>query len=286
MNRRLLTILFSAFLVAILSAFIVYRLVGSRIAAVKTQSTTTIVAAAQDLQIGAVISAPDLTTVQIVGAAPPGAILDAKKAIGRGIISSVYKGEPILDSRLAPEGSGGGLAATIKPGMRAIAVKVDQVVGVAGFVLPGMRVDVLVSGVPPGSAQGGGAQDTQIRTILQNIEVLSAGTDIAKDAEGKPRQVQVVNLLVTPDQAQVIALAGQESHVQLVLRNPLDTKIADIQNTTVGNLFADPDAPKDKPRVSGPPRKAAPRKPEAFSVTVYNGSKKTEEKFAVPEEKK
>ncbi len=283
MNRRLLTILLSAFLVAVLSAFIVYRLVGSRIAAVKTQATTTIVAAAADLQIGAVISAPDLTTVQVVGAAPPGSIVDAKKAIGRGVISTIYKGEPVLDNRLAPEGSGGGLAATIKQGMRAIAIKVDQVVGVAGFVTPGMRVDVLVSGVPPDAR--GGQQNTEIRTILQNIEVLSAGTDIQKDQEGKPRQVQVVNLLVTPEQAQVLALAGQESHIQLVLRNPMDTKISDVQSTSVSNLFANPNATKEKPRTSGPVR-MAPKKPETFSVTVYNGPKKTEQKFEVPGEKK
>ncbi len=191
-----------------------------RIAAVKPQPATRVVAAATDIKIGTVLAAPDLTTVQIMGTVPKSAILDAKNAIGRGVTSSLYAGEPILDDRLAPMGSGGGLAATIKDGMRAIAVRVDQVVGVAGFVLPGMRVDVLVSGVPPNSQQSGNNNNTQVRTILQNIEVLSAGTDIQKDAEGKPQQVQVVNLLVTPEQAQIMALASNETKIQLVPPQP------------------------------------------------------------------
>ncbi len=149
MNRRLVTILLAAFVVAALCSVLVYRLVGMRIAAAKPQPSTRVVAAARDIKIGTVLSAPDLTTIQIMGTVPKSAILDAKNAIGRGVISAIYTGEPILDDRLAPMGSGGGLAATIKDGMRAIAVRVDQVVGVAGFVLPGMRVDVLISGVPP-----------------------------------------------------------------------------------------------------------------------------------------
>jgi pilus assembly protein CpaB len=180
-------------------------------------------------------------------------------------------------------GSGGGLAATIKDGMRAIAVRVDQVVGVAGFVTPGMHVDVLISGVPP--TNGGGAvagNNTQVRTVLQNIEVLSAGTDIQKDAEGKPLQVQVVNLLVTPEQAQVMALASNETRIQLVLRNPLDTKVATVQGTAMTNLFVDQNAPAtSKPKLTG---RVAPvkAKPETFTVTVINGSTKTESQFAAP----
>ena len=190
MNRRLVTILLAAFVVAALCSVLVYRLVGMRIAAAKPQPSTRVVAAAADIKIGTVLSAPDLTTVQIMGTPPKNAILDAKNAIGRGVTSSLYAGEPILESRLAPVGSGGGMAATIKDGMRAIAIRVDQVVGVAGFVLPGMRVDILISGVPPTTAGGGGGgNNTQVRTVLQNIEVLSAGTDIQKDAEGKPQQV-------------------------------------------------------------------------------------------------
>lgn len=280
MNRRLVTILLAAFVVAALCSVLVYRLVGMRIAAAKPQPSTRVVAAARDIKIGTVLSAPDLTTIQIMGTVPKSAILDAKNAIGRGVISPIYAGESILDDRLAPMGSGGGLAATIKDGMRAIAVRVDQVVGVAGFVLPGMRVDVLISGVPPNATQGGN-NNTQVRTVLQNIEVLSAGTDIQKDAEGKPQQVQVVNLLVTPEQAQVLALASNETRIQLVLRNPLDTKVAPVEGTAMTNLFLDQNAPATKPKLTG---RVAPKRPkeDSFTVTVINGATKTESKFATP----
>ena len=280
MNRRLVTILLAAFVVAALCSVLVYRLVGMRIAAAKPQPATRVVAAATDIKIGQVLSAPDLTTVQIQGTVPKTAILDAKNAIGRGVIQPIFAGEPILDNRLAPVGSGGGLAATIKDGYRAIAVRVDQVVGVAGFVTPGMHVDVLISGVPP-NAQGGGGNNTQVRTVLQNMEVLSAGTDIQKDAEGKPQQVQVVNLLVTPEQAQVLALASNETRIQLVLRNPLDTKETKVQGTAMTNLFNEQAPPPSKPKLSGPvraPKKAA----EEFHVTVINGSTVKDEKFAAP----
>jgi pilus assembly protein CpaB len=280
MNRRLVTILLAAFVVAALCSVLVYRLVGMRIASAKPQPTTRVVAAATDIKIGQVLGAPDLTTIQIMGTVPKNAILDAKNAIGRGVTSPLYAGEPILDDRLAPLGSGGGLAATIKDGMRAIAVRVDQVVGVAGFVLPGMRVDVLISGVPP-NGQGGGGNNTQERTLLQNIEVLSAGTDIQKDAEGKPQQVQVVNLLVTPEQAQVLALASAETHIQLVLRNPLDTKVAPVQGTAMTNLFLEQNTPASKPHLTGTV-KAPKKQPEMFTVTVINGNTKTDEKFAAP----
>jgi len=280
MNRRLVTILLAAFVVAALCSVLVYRLVGMRIAAAKPQPATRVVAAAADIKIGQLLSAADLTTVQIQGTVPKTAILDAKNAIGRGVISPIFAGEPILDNRLAPVGSGGGLAATIKDGYRAIAVRVDQVVGVAGFVTTGMHVDVLISGVPPNS-QGGGGNNTQVRTVLQNMEVLSAGTDIQKDAEGKPQQVQVVNLLVTPEQAQVLALASNETRIQLVLRNPLDTKETKVQGTAMTNLFSDQAPPPSKPKLSGPV-KASKKAPEMFTVTVINGSAVKDEKFAAP----
>src|SRR6202034_2322717 len=189
MNRRLLIILLSAFVIAAISTYIVWRMDGARLSVAKPQASTGLVAAAKDIKIGMILAPADLTTIQVVGPPPQGSILDKKHAIRRGVISIIYSGEAILDNRLAPMGSGGGLAATIKEGMRACAIKVDEVVGVAGFVTPGMHVDVLVSGVPPNQANAN--QQTETRTLLQNIEVLSAGQDIQKDAEGKPQSVQV-----------------------------------------------------------------------------------------------
>jgi pilus assembly protein CpaB len=142
MNKRLLTILLLAFVIAGACAFLVYRVIGNRLGASNTASTR-VVAAAADIKIGTILTAANLTTMDIAGSPPKGAILDPKVAIGRGVIADVYQGEPILESRLAAVGSGGGLAATIPQGMRAIAVKVDDIVGVAGFATPGMHVDVL-----------------------------------------------------------------------------------------------------------------------------------------------
>jgi pilus assembly protein CpaB len=274
MNRRLLIILLSAFVIAAISTYAVWKMVGTRISASKPQPSTRLVAAAKDIKIGQILAPADLSTIQIVGTAPQGAILDPKNAIGRGVVANIFQGEPIVDSRLAPLGSGGGLAATIKEGMRACAVRVDEVVGVAGFVTPGMRVDVLVSGVPPNS----NANETQTRTILQNIEVLSAGTDIQKDAEGKPQQVQVVNLLVTPEQAQTLALAANQTRIQLVLRNPLDTKVAPVPETQMTSLFTG-DKPAPKVAVSRKPKAVAP---PPFTITVINGAQKSEQKFVSP----
>src|SRR5262249_39189300 len=141
---------------------------------------------------------------------------------------------PIIESRLAPKGAGGGLAAMIPKGMRAVAIHVNEVVGVAGFVVPGMRVDVLISGNKPGGDNSAG---TLTRTLLQNLEVLSAGQDCRKGTEGKPIQVPVVNLLVTPEQAEQLSLASAQTTIQLVLRNPLDHEVARTPGTAVGLLF-------------------------------------------------
>ena len=280
MNRRVLTILLIAFVIAGGCAVLVYRIVGNRITAAKPLATTRMVAAASDIKLGQVLTAADLTTEEIVGSAPRGAILNPSEAIGRGVISSLSQGEPILTSRLAPPGSGGGLAATIPQGMRACAVKVDQVVGVAGFVTPGMRVDVLVSGNLPGLANTD--EGTVTKTILQNIEVLSAGTDIQKDAEGKPEQVQVVNLLVTPEQAQSLSLASNQLKIQLVLRNPLDTQIAEVSGTAMSEVLGGESAPV---HVQARPVTDVPRTPKFYTVQVINGSKASEEKFSSIEAK-
>ena len=279
MNRRLLTILLAAFLIASVCTFLVYQMVNSRMAAVRPVAATGIVAAKKDIKLGSVLSADDLTTVQIAGGVPSGAILvkDTSRAIGRGVISDLYAGEPIIENRLAAIGSGGGLAATIPPGMRACAVRVDDVVNVSGFVTPGMRVDVVISGTPPGTANSEQGQIS--KTLLQNIEVLSAGTEMQKDPEGKAKPVQVVNLLVTPEDAEKLSLATNFT-IRLVLRNPLDTKVGVVAGTDTKSLFSGMNTAPPKPE-----RAAAPKsvEPPPFSIEVINGTKTSEEKFATPE---
>jgi pilus assembly protein CpaB len=285
MNKRVLTILLTAFVIAAGCSYLVYRAINTRLAA-GAQKTTPIVVASRDVQLGSVLSDSDLATAEISGDLPKGAIVDRQKAIGRGAISDLYQGEPILEGRLAAPGAGGGLASTIPPGMRACAVKVDEVVGVAGFVTPGMHVDVLISGNPPDSSATSGPR---VKTLLQNITVLSAGTDIQRDVDGKPQQVQVVNLLVTPEQAEELSLASNQTKIQLVLRNPTDTKIGAPPGTGVANLYGDKIAEPAKPRPvavahAAPPPKVA--SPPTYTIQVFNGSKHSEEKFGPAEEKK
>lgn len=276
MNRRLITVLLCAFAIAAICAALVNRMIGQRIHAASLPTTTRIVAVNNDVKLGTILTASNLTTIEIAGALPKGALLKPEQAVGRGVIADLYQGEPVNEARLAPVGAGGGLAATIRPGMRACAVKVDEVVGVAGFVTPGMRVDVLISGTPPGEMTV--SEGSKVRTLLQNLEVLSAGTDIQKDGEGKPKSVQVVNLLVTPEQAESLSLASSQMHIQLVLRNPLDTEIAKTPGTAIGNLFSD-GTPKPKV-VAG---KVVPRSPSSYSVEVINGAKRSDAKFPAVE---
>jgi pilus assembly protein CpaB len=280
MNRRLATVLFSAFAVALICSYLVYRVIGNRLGAVQPK-TTQVIVAATDIKLGSLLRDVDLSTADFVGSLPKGAILKKADAIGRGVVSNLYQGEPIIDSRLAAAGSGGGLAATIRPGMRACAVKVDEVVGVAGFVTPGMRVDVLISGNPPGPMNT--AEGQKVRTLFQNVEVLSAGTDIQKDNEGKPQQVQVVNLLVTPEQAELLSLASTQAHIQLVLRNPLDTQTAQLSGSAVTQLYSDA-KPVLKP-LAFPRRVTRPVQSQLYVIEVFNGSKRSEEKFAAAEGK-
>ena len=270
-NRRLVIIFLFAVVIASGYTFFAYRMIGSKLVSAHAAKTTRVVTAARDIKLGSLLYASDLATVSMADPLPKGVVLDPSTLIGRGAISDLYQGEPILQSRLAAPGSGGGMAATIPLGMRACAIKVDEVVGVAGFVTPGMRVDVLVSGNPPGAQNA--SQGTMTKTILQNIQVLSAGTDIQKDAEGKPQQVQVVNLLVSPEQAESLSLASNQVKLQLVLRNPLDTTVNQTSGTAMSTLFGQThiSAALPQPVVKQVHRTVATT--DAFSVDVFNGSK-------------
>jgi len=286
MSKRLISVLIFAFIVSAGATVLVYRLVASRVTAEAKQPTAQILVAARNLAIGAMISEADLKLGAWAGALPAGAVTKKEDAIGRGVVSAVYEGEPLLETRLAPKGGGAGLAATIPPGMRAVAVRVNDVVGVAGFVSPGQRVDILVTGVPPGGGSGSGSFT---KTVLQNIEVLSAGQNIQRDAEGKPITAQVVNLLVTPEQAEILSLISNEMRIQLVLRNPLDTKevtTGGIAESSVFTGFApQPAAPQPpRPRVAAAPRAAPPvrqAQPVVIPITVevIQGSKRSSSKF-------
>jgi pilus assembly protein CpaB len=275
MNRRLASVFVFALVVAALASMLVYRLlVGHLQTPVKAPPSNRLVVAAHDLQVGALIHDADIVEVNWTGTVPDQIEKTRDAVSGRGVIATIYKGEPISTGRLAAKGAGAGLAATIPIGMRAVALRVNDVVGLAGFVLPGMRVDVLVAGSAPELGPSGG---TICKTVLQNIEVLSAGQKLEKNVEGKPEMAQVVNLLVTPDQAEILNLAGIETKVQLVLRNPLDTQQETTQGATVAGLFG------VKPVVAAlhvPAKPAfiphAPAPNDDSPVEVFNGMKHSE----------
>jgi pilus assembly protein CpaB len=284
MNQRFLSVLVFAFLVAAGASMVLYRLMTKG----QTRGSapaSKIVVASRNLALGVLIKEGDLKLADWSGDLPPGASSNIPDLTGRGVITTIYQNEPVLDSRLAARGSGGGLAAMIPQGMRAVAVRVNEVVGVAGFATPGTRVDVLISGNGPGAAQELGSQT---RTLLQNIEVLSAGQNFQKDAEGKPVSVQVVNLLVKPEQAEMLSLAATQATIQLVLRNPLDTEVAKTDGTALKFLFGGVKSPPPAAEAAPRPRPAArtvpappeaPKAPEPFVVEMIHGSKRIEAKF-------
>jgi pilus assembly protein CpaB len=293
MNRRILIIISCALVLSICASYLVYRAIGDKGNAAKVVKSTPVIVAARDLEAGALIRDIDLKTIAWVGPVPKGALAKTDGIVNRGVTSPIYDGEPITETRLTHQGSGGGLAGIIPEGMRACAVKVNDVVGVAGFVVPGMRVDVLITGLPPG---GNPLDGSRVRTLLQNIQVLSAGTDFQRDQTGKPQPAQVVNLLVTPADAEVLSLASNEMHIQLVLRNPMDTAIAKPPGTVVSDLFggehasasasrAEALASKAKetlepePRPIAVPVAAAPAPVKPYIVEVENGSVRTEARF-------
>jgi pilus assembly protein CpaB len=294
MNKRFVGVLTFAFLVAAGASLILYRVLLNRPQNAKAaQTTTKVVLAAKNLEVGVVLKEDDVTLADWPASMPQGAITRVQDLVGRGVTTAIYAKEPVIESRLAPKGAGGGLAAMIPPGMRAVAVRVNEVVGVAGFVVPGMRVDVLISGNTPG---GNSNQGTLTRTLLQNVEVLSAGQDFKKDAEGKPVVVQVINLLVTPEQAEQLSLAASQTQIQLVLRNPLDRVAVNTPGTTMMQIFtgvkkpvaalAEDGAPRPRPAyrpAPPPPVQAAapppPKKEAPFVMEIISGTKKTENKF-------
>jgi pilus assembly protein CpaB len=289
MNKRFIGVLTFAFLVAAGASLVLYKVLVNRPAAPVTGPALAQVAlATRDLEVGTVLKEDDVKVADWPGAIPVGATTQVKDIIGRGVITAIFAKEPIISSRLAPRGAGGGMAAMIPPGMRAVAVRVNEVVGVAGFVVPGMHVDVLISGTAPG---GNASLGTLTQTLLQNIEVLSAGQDFKKDSEGKPITVQVVNMLVTPTQAEQLSLAASQTSIQLVLRNPLDHEIAKTPGTAVQRLFnsgkllplpSDIQPPRPRTVVKrAPPVLAAapPPKEIPFVMEFISGTSKREQKF-------
>lgn len=179
---------------------------------------TKVVVAARDLPLGTVLQPADVRLIDWHGdAVPAGYMRDAAAVVGRGLITPVKANEVVMEAKLAPRGAGGGLAVTIPDGMRAVSVRVDDVIGVAGFVLPGTHVDVVLT-LPPQLDR----KEAVSQVVLQNVPVLAAGQVVQQDAQGKPVTVSVITLLVTPHDGETLILAANQGKIQMALRNSLD----------------------------------------------------------------
>jgi pilus assembly protein CpaB len=283
MDRRFLTVLGVSLLFALVVSGIFYQLVAAKKGArpAKAQMREVVVAA-KPLPVGQSIRADDVRVIKVpVDQFPKGGFGKVEEVLDRPVVSGVLAEEPIREGRLGARGTGSGLAPIIPVGMRAVSVKVNEVVGVAGFVLPGMRVDVLVTGRPPGR------EGTITNTVLQNILVLSAGQTIDSDGRSRAIVVPVVTLLVTPEQAETLTLAGTEGRIQLVLRNSSDQTLQKTPGRDVAELYgARGQPPAPAPVRHAPPPKPAPvaappAPPLSDEVVVIRGNQRTVEVVGV-----
>ena len=278
MNRtRLLFIGFVALALGALVAFVVYKNLQVRSGA-NNEPGVDVVLATTDVQVGAKLEGRDVRLARIpASVAPPSAYHSTSTIIGRGVILPIQKGEFVLPSKLAAENAGSGLPSLIPPGMRAVSVRVNEVVAVAGFVVPGTRVDVLLTGNPQG------ASESQTTTVLENVLVIAAGQKLERNAAGDPQSTPVITLLVSPDDAQKVTLASSQGHIQLALRNPVDTKQLDIAASKANGLYNRGAPSTPSPVRSAPVKKAAPAPaavpPAPYKVEVIRGNKTDETKF-------
>jgi len=287
-NTRTLVVVLVALAAAGVATFGVARVIRSRPVIEREVAHTYVVAAAHTLTVGAMVSPADVKLMAWPERTPvPGAFAKVEDVVNRGVIAQVLENEPITPTKLAPIGGGAGLPPTIPPGMSAVSIRVNDIVGVAGFVVPGTRVDVVLT-----LREGG---DNTTRVVLSNVQVLTAGTryDQDKSKSGEPIPTSVVTLLLTPEDASKMVLATSEGQIMLTLRNPLDQELATIPVQRTANLVggrapAPPPLPAERPAprprpvviVQAPPVVAPsppPPPPKPYTVEAIRGAKRTEE---------
>jgi pilus assembly protein CpaB len=276
MNRnRMITGLAIAVAIAFLFSVYVFRTI-QRITNVRPASMQKIVVADHPIQLGTRLDATNLRVISWpADEAIAGSFMRVEDCAGRALLTNLAANEPVLESKLAPKEAGAGLPATIPEGMRAVSVAVNEVNGVAGFVIPGTMVDILVTGRLSGKTAD--ANDNITRVILENVRVLAAGQQVEQDREGKPQKVPVVTVLVTPEDATKLTMASTEGKIQLALRNTIDSVLTNPPPVLQADLFTGP-------AVAAPPvvahvRKAAPAAPLPYNVEVITGSKKEIKSF-------
>jgi pilus assembly protein CpaB len=278
MNRRNRTLIVVgvAVLLAALASFGVYRAIQSIPVKEVPIATSHAVVAKEAIPVGTLLTKEQLKVVAWPQDSPvPGGFSSPDDVVGRGVVAALVPNEPVTETKLAPREAGGGLPPTIPEGMRAMSVRVNDVIGVAGYTVPGTRVDVVVT-VRDGT-------QTTSRVVLDNIQVLTAGTnyDQAKSKDGQPIPTNVVTLLVTPRDAERLALAQTEGQIVLALRNPLDVNPVETTGVRMASLLGAPDPQPVKQVVQGRPRVAPPPPPppapRPYTVDAIRGGKRAEE---------
>ena len=276
MNRRNRTLIVVALAVvlATLASYGVYRAI-QQIPVREVPIATNFAVVAKDmLPVGTVIDSQQVTLVAWPADAPvAGGFSTIEDVAGRGLVASVVQNEPITESKLAPRGSGGGLPPSIPQGMRAMSVKVNDVIGVSGFTLPGTRVDVVVTVRPD--------DESISRVVVSNVQVLASGTRFDQDAAraGQAVQAAVVTLLVTPEDAERIALAQNEGQIMLALRNPMDVERVETRGVRMSSLLAAPNPEPVRQVVQGRPRMVTPTPPPPpppYTVETIRASERTQ----------
>jgi pilus assembly protein CpaB len=295
-NKRFVIVLGGAVVFGLIAAMSVSKYLSGTQAYAKNLNS--IMVAKVAINPGEKIIAEQLESVQFPrGATPDGVFESPDKLVGRVAVVAIAAREPVTDFKLAPEGSAGGLSSMIPEGYRAMTVKVDDVVGVNGFIMPGALVDVVVVINPAENTQ----QDPISKIVLQNIKVLANGQNIDRPkSEREPESVKAVTLQVTPEQAEKLALASTEGKLQLVMRNAVDQGDEQTEGVNKRRLLGgehaapipDPGTLKsEQPHTAQPvahrvarvapvkqdkPAAAAPQAPPApkHSVEVIEGTKK------------
>ena len=257
-------------------AFGTYNYVQNLPTQTTTIPTKPVVVAASDLDVGAELTKDNIRSIQWpANAVPANVISDPKDVIGRGLIMPMIQNEPFLPMKLASAEAGAGLPPAIPPGLRALSIKVNEVIGVAGYVLPGTRVDVLVT-VSPGN---GGQGDMTSKVILTNVQVLAAGTKIDRETDkNKPIAVSVVTLLVSPEEAERLTLASTEGKIQLALRNPTDQGTPVTRGIRQSELLGVPaTTPRATARVASAAKPSPPLPLDSATVEIIRGDKRARE---------
>jgi pilus assembly protein CpaB len=275
-NRLLIGLLIALVIAFLLSSFVYKQFQKASI--VKPTATQSLVVAAVPLKLGTRLDASNTRLLQWpANQQVAGMFTRVEDVVNRAIITPLAENEPVLEAKLAPKESGAGLSATIPEGMRGLSIAVNEVVGVAGFVIPGTNVDVLVTGRAIGGTHGGG--DNITRTILENVRVLAAGQKIEQDREGKPQTVAVITLLVSPDDAAKLTMASQQGRIQLALRNTVDTQKNDPKAVLEASLFSAEGAVAKPARATGKKSSGPPAAPPPYVIEVITGNKRENKAF-------